>query len=691
MDTDRNLLFGVLALQADLIDGDQFVKACTLWTARKDVPLPNLLIELGWITPTDRADVERLLERKLKKYGGDARVGLADVGDHIKRSLASLQDDDIQRSLAELPDPAGLTELETVDLVRGSTERYRLTRLHARGGIGRVWVAHDSEFDRDIALKELRPERAAQVTHRARFLQEARITGQLEHPGIVPVYELVFRPDDQQPFYTMRLVKGRTLSEAAHAYHENRKEGHVASLELVTLLNAFVSVCNTVAYAHSRGVIHRDLKGQNVVLGDFGEVVVLDWGLAKLVGRLGEPDFPTVAGDPEGADGLGLTMQGQMIGTPGYMAPEQALGRLDQIERHTDIYGLGAILYEILTGNPPFTGFHPEEILRKVQEQRPRPVREFWADVPLALEDICLRALAKNPRDRFASASELAQEVQGWQDRERREAEEARDRFFTLSLDMLCVAGFDGYFKRLNPAWERTLGFTIEEMLAEPFVSFVHPDDRERTGAETQRLTAGAETVTFENRYRCKDGSYKWLQWTAIPFVSSQSIYAAAREITARKQTEEALRKSEERYQSAIAAMQGGVVLLDADGGIRACNTSAERILGLSADQITGRTALDPRWHAIHEDGSPFPAETFPVVVTLRTGEPCSNVVMGVYKPNGELTWISINSQPLFGADGTTLAGVVASLADISERKRIEQTLQDSSRELARLRQEVGR
>jgi PAS domain S-box-containing protein len=137
--------------------------------------------------------------------------------------------------------------------------------------------------------------------------------------------------------------------------------------------------------------------------------------------------------------------------------------------------------------------------------------------------------------------------------------------------------------------------------------------------------------------------------------------------------------------------MQGGVVLLDADGGIRACNTSAERILGLSADQITGRTALDPRWHAIHEDGSPFPAETFPVVVTLRTGEPCSNVVMGVYKPNGELTWISINSQPLFGSDGTTLAGVVASLADISERKRIEQTLQDRSRELARLRQEVGR
>ena len=640
MDTDRNLLFGVLALQADLIDGDQFVKACALWTARKDVPLPSLLIELGWITPTDRADVERLLERKLKKYGGDARVGLADVSDHIKRSLASLQDDDIQRSLAELPDPAGLTEVETVDLVRGSTERYRLTRLHASGGIGRVWVAHDKELSRDIALKELRPERAAQVTHRARFLQEARITGQLEHPGIVPVYELAFRQDDQQPFYTMRLVKGRTLSGAADAYHKNRREGQVASLELVTLLNAFVSVCNTVAYAHSRGVIHRDLKGQNVVLGDFGEVVVLDWGFPKLVGRLGEPDFPTVAGDPGGSDESGLTMQGQMIGTPGYMAPEQASGRLDQIERHTDIYGLGAILYEILTGNPPFMGFHPQEVLLKVQNEQPRRVREIWPDVPSDLENICLRALAKNPRDRFASASELAQEVQGWQDRERREAEEQLDRFFTVSLDMLSIAGFDGYFKRLNPAWERTLGFTVAEMLAEPFLSFVHPDDRDRTTAEAAKLGTGSETVLFENRYRCKDGLYKWLQWSAIAFLSRGVIYCAAREITARKQTEEASLKGEERYQSAIAAMQGGVVLLDADGGIRACNTSAERILGLSADQITGRTALDPSWHAIHEDGSPFPAETFPVVVTLRTGEPCSNVVMGVYKPNGELTWI---------------------------------------------------
>jgi len=378
LDTDRNLLFGVLALQADLLDADHFIKACTLWTTRKETSLPSLLIELGWLTPTDKADVERLLERKLKKHGGDPKAGLGDVADHIKRSLAALQDDDIQRSLAELPEPGTSTTMETIDSVPRAQERYSLTRLHASGGIGRIWVAHDSEFGRDVALKELRPERAGQVMHQARFLQEARITGQLEHPGIVPVYELAFQPGVRQPFYTMRLVKGRTLSEAARAYDRNRIRDQAVALEFVVLLNAFVTVCNTVAYAHSRGVIHRDLKGQNVVLGDFGEVVVLDWGLAKLVGRLNdESDFPSLVSDPDGGGKIDLTLQGQTIGTPAYMAPEQAAGRLASISYHTDIYGLGAILYEILTGRPPFTGSDTREVLRKVQEELPSPPREF--------------------------------------------------------------------------------------------------------------------------------------------------------------------------------------------------------------------------------------------------------------------------------------------------------------------------
>ena len=162
-----------------------------------------------------------------------------------------------------------------------SRERYTLTHLHAKGGMGQVWLARDGALGRQIALKELRPDQADNSIVCSRFLYEAKITAQLEHPGIVPVYEL---GEGDVPYYTMRFVRGRTLSEAIRAYHKKRAAGFADSVGKVELLTAFVNVCHAVAYAHSRGIIHRDLKGQNVVLGDFGEVMVLDWGLAKRVG-----------------------------------------------------------------------------------------------------------------------------------------------------------------------------------------------------------------------------------------------------------------------------------------------------------------------------------------------------------------------------------------------------------------------
>jgi serine/threonine-protein kinase len=150
----------------------------------------------------------------------------------------------------------------------------------------------------------------------------------LEHPGIVPVYELAWRRDTGHPFYTMRFVKGRTMSDASKAYHEKRATGQADPLEFSTLLNAFVVVCKTVAYAHSRGVIHRDIKGQNVIVGDFGEVVVLDWGLAKLVDQTDEEvEAPTVSMDHCATGKVELTMHGDALGTPAYMAPEQAAAR----------------------------------------------------------------------------------------------------------------------------------------------------------------------------------------------------------------------------------------------------------------------------------------------------------------------------------------------------------------------------
>ena len=191
--------------------------------------------------------------------------------------------------------------LGTLSPADESRERYTLTHLHAKGGMGRVWLARDSALGRQIALKELRPDQADNSIVCSRFLYEAKITAQLEHPGIVPVYEL---GEGEAPYYTMRFVRGRTLSEAIRAYHKKRAAGEADSVGRVELLTAFVNVCHAVAYAHSRGIIHRDLKGQNVVLGDFGEVMVLDWGLAKRVGpdqqaeqlRAGRPRSPTRPG-----------------------------------------------------------------------------------------------------------------------------------------------------------------------------------------------------------------------------------------------------------------------------------------------------------------------------------------------------------------------------------------------------------
>jgi tetratricopeptide (TPR) repeat protein/tRNA A-37 threonylcarbamoyl transferase component Bud32 len=415
MSSDHNLLFAVLALQADLLDQSRFVEACSLWASRKGTPLADLLVERGWLTEQDRADVQRLLERKLQKHQGDARASLAEVTtDGVRRSLAEVADPDVQHSLAGPPTPEVPSPGSTTAHVPEGRGRYTLKHLHAQGGIGQVWLAHDARLGRDVALKELRPERDGHPAVRARFLEEARVTGQLEHPGIVPVYELV-RSGDGPPSYTMRMVRGRTLADAARDYHRRRQAGEAGPLELRSLLTAFTAVCQAVAYAHSRRVLHRDLKPANVVLGDYGEVVVLDWGLARLMGQEGEgadeaAGLLPVSLEPGSRD---ETAQGQVLGTPAYMAPEQAEGRVDLLGPATDTYGLGAVLYELLTGRAPFTG-PTDEILRRVAREEPEPPRRLIPEVPKALEAVCLMALAKRPSDRYGTAGELAKDVERW-------------------------------------------------------------------------------------------------------------------------------------------------------------------------------------------------------------------------------------------------------------------------------------
>jgi serine/threonine-protein kinase len=242
------------------------------------------------------------------------------------------------------------------------------------------------------------------------------VTARLEHPGVVPVHGLV-RDDSGQPCYAMRFVQGETLADAIRRYHDapaaDEAERRVAFRQL---LQRFVTVCQTVAYAHSRGVVHRDLKPANVMLGRFGETLVIDWGLARTVGRTdierstGEETLrPTL----EGGSG-DETQMGSAVGTPAFMSPEQAAGRWDVVGPAADIYSLGATLYLLLTGRPPVQGDNVHEVRQKVQQGDYLPPRQVKPDVPRPLEAVCLQAMALKPEGRYASALDLARDVERW-------------------------------------------------------------------------------------------------------------------------------------------------------------------------------------------------------------------------------------------------------------------------------------
>ncbi|MBP7865184.1 MAG: protein kinase [Acidobacteria bacterium] len=293
--------------------------------------------------------------------------------------------------------------------------RYRFRAEIGRGGLGRVSTALDTHLGREIAIKELvgqaRPgdgdsrheaaRRLTEITDLERFLREARLTGQLEHPNIIPVYEVGRRPDGSL-YYTMKRVRGRTLAEALAECHDLR--------DRLKLLPHYLDLCQAIAYAHSRGVIHRDIKTGNVMLGEFGETVVLDWGIAKVKGqgddrRLDAP--PVWQGEVE----TGQTCMGTIIGTPTYMSPEQAAGRLDEVDEVSDVWSLGAVLYEILTGGPPFRGATAAAVLSQALVADITPPRGIEPAVPPELAAICEKALQRDRERRHPGAKALADEI----------------------------------------------------------------------------------------------------------------------------------------------------------------------------------------------------------------------------------------------------------------------------------------
>ena len=278
-------------------------------------------------------------------------------------------------------------------------------------------MAHDGELNREVALKEIKGSYADHMESRARFTLEAEITGGLEHPGIVPVYGLGTYGDGR-PFYAMRFIRGDSLKQALEEFHAEAFQltDSERNLRVRRLLQRFIDVCEAIHYAHSRGVLHRDLKPGNIMLGKYGETLVVDWGLA----RTSTSEQHEVTRGPgeethlRPLSGSSATMTGEAVGTPAYMSPEQAAGKLDQLGPATDVYALGATLYSILTGNPPIEGRSTGELLYNALEGRIIPLNRHGRQVPKPLEAICLRALATEPTARYATAQALAEEIEHW-------------------------------------------------------------------------------------------------------------------------------------------------------------------------------------------------------------------------------------------------------------------------------------
>jgi Tfp pilus assembly protein PilF len=301
--------------------------------------------------------------------------------------------------LADATVAQGQAPADAVTLPVVARESYAVEGEFARGGMGRILSARDRRLGRSVALKELQAESGSEA---ARFVREALVTARLQHPAIVPIYEAGRWPDGA-PFYAMKLVSGRSLDALIRA------AGGLP--ERLALLPHLLAVAEAVAYAHSQRVIHRDLKPANVLVGAFGETVLLDWGLAK---DLAQPDSPA---DPAARDrapaSSGDTVDGSVLGTPAYMPPEQARGAA--VDERADVYALGAMLYYLLVGAPPHSGTTVQEVLAAAATKRPAPVAAREPEAPADLVAIVQKAMDPEPEHRYPTAADLAGDLRRFQ------------------------------------------------------------------------------------------------------------------------------------------------------------------------------------------------------------------------------------------------------------------------------------
>ncbi len=444
-DLNRSLLFGLLGLQTGLIARDQLLLAFGRWLEDKQHSLREILQQQGALGEDESQLLQGLVKTHLQKFDGDVNKSIDALSsiESVVGELSRMADGELHATLSlvanrkstlveETREPQGDSPI-TMEAGRpdgSQSSRFTIIRPHVRGGLGEVSLAQDQELNREVALKEIQSKYADDANSRSRFLLEAEITGRLEHPGIVPVYGLG-QYADGRPYYAMRFIRGDSMGEAAERFH--RKPSHAAavddqppsatstrlekkfeSLEFRKLLGRFVDVCNAIAYANARGILHRDLKPGNIMLGKYGETLVVDWGLAKPLGRSAQT--AQVSGEqtllPSSGSASAPTLLGSAIGTPAYMPPEQAAGDMEALGPASDVYSLGATLHFLLTGQAPVQGNSVAEVLDKVRAGDILSADKIEPHVPKPLAAICSRAMAKSPAARYATSQDLADEIE---------------------------------------------------------------------------------------------------------------------------------------------------------------------------------------------------------------------------------------------------------------------------------------
>lgn len=412
---ERQLLMAVSAVEQQLISAGELAAAVEQWKTAGFTDLLPILLQV-----CDNEDGKQTALRSL--FGDLCDSVSADIAESIddnvfnmlKGAMGEIDSDDLQASIDRLRNHQSvILPLRQVS----EQERFEIISEHARGGLGEVLLARDRQLNRQVALKRIREKWAEHNYARVRFQLEAEITGRLEHPGVVPVYALG-TGSDGEVFYAMRFIRGESLEAAVGDFHKSggQRSMRTRSAEFRNLMRRFVDVCNTIGYAHSRGIIHRDLKPANIMLGKYGETLVVDWGLAKQLGTAeaiasAAPESLIMAGSGSGS---APTQFGSAVGTPQYMSPEQAAGRLDRMGPSTDVFGLGATLYHLLTNQPPQKEDSVERILDRVEHGDFPVPTEVVSAVPLPLEAICLKAMALRPSDRYSSPSAMGADVERW-------------------------------------------------------------------------------------------------------------------------------------------------------------------------------------------------------------------------------------------------------------------------------------